>query len=112
MDFIMVDFEVDKEVSIILGRPFLDMGKTLIDVQKGELTMRVNDQHVTFNVLDAIRSPDEVVDCNFVSAVNFAIVERLNNYCNKEEIDGATFEKLKDEYQGLETGDIAWLSEK
>ena len=38
----MLDFEADKEVLIILGKPFLAMEKTLIDVQKGELTMRVN----------------------------------------------------------------------
>ncbi|XP_024033486.1 uncharacterized protein LOC112095610 [Citrus clementina] len=44
VDFIVLDFEADKEVPIILGRPFLATGKTLIDVQKGELTMRVNDQ--------------------------------------------------------------------
>ncbi|KAH9725430.1 hypothetical protein KPL70_007875 [Citrus sinensis] len=44
VDFIVLDFEADKEVPIILGRPFLATGKTLIAVQKGELAMRVNDQ--------------------------------------------------------------------
>ncbi|XP_052291705.1 uncharacterized protein LOC127900589 [Citrus sinensis] len=34
VDFIVLDFEADKEVPIILGRPFLAIGKTLIDVQK------------------------------------------------------------------------------
>ncbi|KAH9801189.1 hypothetical protein KPL71_000934 [Citrus sinensis] len=48
VDFIVLDFEADKEVPIILGRPFLATGKTLIDVQKGELTMRVNDQRGRF----------------------------------------------------------------
>ncbi|XP_062088966.1 uncharacterized protein LOC133795533 [Humulus lupulus] len=43
-DFIILDYEADREVPIILGRPFLATGRTLIDVQKGELTMRVNDQ--------------------------------------------------------------------
>ena len=51
VDFIVLDFEADQEVPIILGRHFLATRKTLIDVQKGELTMRVNDQQVTFNVL-------------------------------------------------------------
>ncbi|KAH9801445.1 hypothetical protein KPL71_001039 [Citrus sinensis] len=46
VDFIVLDFKADKEVLIILGRPFLATGKTLIDVQKGELTMRVNDHVV------------------------------------------------------------------
>ena len=34
VDFIVLDFEADKEVPIILGRPFLATEKTLIDVQK------------------------------------------------------------------------------
>ncbi|XP_024022668.1 uncharacterized protein LOC112091966 [Morus notabilis] len=40
-DFIVLDMEEDHEVLIILGRPFLATGRTLIDVQKGELTMRI-----------------------------------------------------------------------
>ncbi|KAF7820643.1 uncharacterized protein G2W53_026098 [Senna tora] len=43
-DFIVLDYEEDKNVPIILGRPFLATGRTIIDVQKGELTMRVQDQ--------------------------------------------------------------------
>ncbi|KAA3465560.1 hypothetical protein EPI10_000714 [Gossypium australe] len=62
-DFIILDFEADKKVPIILGRPFLDTSRTRIDVQKGELTMQVQDEQVTFNVLKALRSPDEVKDC-------------------------------------------------
>ena len=34
VDFIILDFEADKKVPIILGRPFLATRKTLIDVQK------------------------------------------------------------------------------
>ncbi|PIM98117.1 DNA-directed DNA polymerase [Handroanthus impetiginosus] len=43
-DFVVFDMEVDSEIPIILGRPFLATGRTLIDVQNGELTMRVQDQ--------------------------------------------------------------------
>ncbi|KAA3487497.1 Retrovirus-related Pol polyprotein from transposon opus [Gossypium australe] len=43
IDFLILDFEADKAVPIILGRPFLATRITLIDVQKGELTMRVQD---------------------------------------------------------------------
>ncbi|XP_040938000.1 uncharacterized protein [Gossypium hirsutum] len=57
-DFVVLDFEEDKELSIILGRPFLATRRTLIDVQKGELTMRVQDDQVTFNVLRAMKFLD------------------------------------------------------
>ena len=56
-DFIILDFEEDKKIPIILGRPFLATGWTLIDVQKGELTIRVLDQDVTFNLFNAIKFP-------------------------------------------------------
>ncbi|PIN21854.1 DNA-directed DNA polymerase [Handroanthus impetiginosus] len=66
-DFVVLDMEVDSEVPIILGRPFLATGRTLIDVQKGELTMRVQDQQITFNVFKAMKFPNESDECFSVS---------------------------------------------
>ncbi|KAL5580496.1 hypothetical protein UlMin_012938 [Ulmus minor] len=40
-DFIVLDMEEDREVPLILGRPFLATGKTLIDVHQGKLILRV-----------------------------------------------------------------------
>ncbi|XP_062086338.1 uncharacterized protein LOC133792446 [Humulus lupulus] len=40
-NFIVLDMEEDNDVPIILGRPFLATGQALIDVQKGELRLRV-----------------------------------------------------------------------
>ncbi|KAJ9556038.1 hypothetical protein OSB04_010652 [Centaurea solstitialis] len=68
-DFIILDCEVDQEVPIIFGRPFLATGRTLIDVQKGELTMRVHDQMVTFNVLDSLKYPDDREECSTLSEI-------------------------------------------
>ena len=68
-DFIILDCEVDKDVPIILGRPFLATGRTLIGVQKCELTMRVQDQKVTFNVLDSLRYPEDREECSTLSLI-------------------------------------------
>nr|XP_016452687.1 PREDICTED: uncharacterized protein LOC107777215 [Nicotiana tabacum] len=40
-DFVILDCKVDEEISIILGRPFLSMGRALVDCETGELKMRV-----------------------------------------------------------------------
>ena len=56
-DFVILHFEEDKKIPIIWGRPFRVTGRTLIDVQKGELTMRVLDQDVSFNVFNAMNFP-------------------------------------------------------
>ncbi|XP_038904258.1 uncharacterized protein LOC120090611 [Benincasa hispida] len=65
-DFIILDYEADIEVPIILGRPFLVTGRALIDVIKGELTIRVDDQQVKFNVLNALKYPSDMENCQYV----------------------------------------------
>ncbi|XP_062118983.1 uncharacterized protein LOC133832688 [Humulus lupulus] len=79
VDFIVLDYEADREVPIILRRPFLATGRTLIDVQKGELTMRVQDEQVNFNFFKAMRFPDEVEECSIVSLVDSLASKELEN---------------------------------
>ncbi|KAL2486729.1 Uncharacterized protein Adt_31485 [Abeliophyllum distichum] len=60
-DFIILNMCEDRDVPPILGRPFFATGRAVIDVQKRELMLKVNDEHITFNVFKAIkfsRSPD------------------------------------------------------
>nr|GFA26482.1 reverse transcriptase domain-containing protein [Tanacetum cinerariifolium] len=45
-----VDFDADPRVILILGRSFLKTGRALIDVYEGELTLRVGNKAVTFNL--------------------------------------------------------------
>nr|GEU83115.1 reverse transcriptase domain-containing protein [Tanacetum cinerariifolium] len=49
-DFPVVDFEADPRVPLILGRSFLRTGHALIDVYGEEMTLRVNNEAVTFNL--------------------------------------------------------------
>ncbi|XP_038887906.1 uncharacterized protein LOC120077879 [Benincasa hispida] len=65
-DFVILDYEVDREIPIILGRPFLATGRALIDVQKGELTIRVDDQKVKFNVFNALKYPGDIENYQYI----------------------------------------------
>nr|GEW16667.1 hypothetical protein [Tanacetum cinerariifolium] len=49
-DFVVVDFEADPRIPLILGRSFLRTGRALIDVYGEEITLRVDDEAVTFNL--------------------------------------------------------------
>ncbi|GKE74699.1 hypothetical protein Tco_1536740 [Tanacetum coccineum] len=48
--FVVVDFEADPRVPLILGRSFLRTGRALIDVYGEEITLRVDNEAVTFNL--------------------------------------------------------------
>ncbi|GJS78148.1 reverse transcriptase domain-containing protein, partial [Tanacetum coccineum] len=50
IDFVVVDFKADPRVPLILGRSFLRTDRALIDVYREEITLRVNDEAVTFNL--------------------------------------------------------------
>ncbi|GKB54136.1 reverse transcriptase domain-containing protein [Tanacetum coccineum] len=49
-DFVVVDFEADPWVPLILGRSFLRTGRALIDVYEGELILRNEDERLIFHV--------------------------------------------------------------
>ncbi|GJS90395.1 reverse transcriptase domain-containing protein [Tanacetum coccineum] len=49
-DFVVVDFEADPRVPLILGRSFLRTSRALIDVYEGELILRDGDERLIFHV--------------------------------------------------------------
>nr|GEW42492.1 reverse transcriptase domain-containing protein [Tanacetum cinerariifolium] len=68
-DFVVVDFEADPRVPLILGRSFLRTGPALIDVYGEEITLRVNDESVTFSLNQTMRY-SSTYDDNSVNRVD------------------------------------------
>ncbi|GJW69141.1 reverse transcriptase domain-containing protein [Tanacetum coccineum] len=68
-DFVVVDFDADPRVPLILGRSFLKTGRALIDVYEGELTLRVGKEAVTFN-LDQTSRYSSNYDDNSVNRID------------------------------------------
>ncbi|GJX41107.1 hypothetical protein Tco_0256097 [Tanacetum coccineum] len=70
--FISVDFEPDPRVPLILGRCFLKTGRALIDVYEGELTLRVDNEAITYNLDQTSRYS---VNYNDMTANRIDVVE-------------------------------------
>ncbi|CAA0825284.1 Unknown protein, partial [Striga hermonthica] len=71
-DFVVLDMEEDKEVPLILGRPFLATGGALIDVKNGELTLRVDEENITFSIYQAMKNNNEdgeIEECKVIEVV-------------------------------------------
>nr|GFC24469.1 reverse transcriptase domain-containing protein [Tanacetum cinerariifolium] len=68
--FVVVDFEADPRVPLILGRSFLRNGRALIDVYGEEITLRVNDESITFNLNQTMRYSSTYDDTS-VNRVDF-----------------------------------------
>nr|XP_016504441.1 PREDICTED: uncharacterized protein LOC107822416 [Nicotiana tabacum] len=92
---ILDDVLVDEEIPIILGRPFLAIGRTLIDCETGELKMRLNDEEVIFNVQQSIRRPSEYANCSLVEVVD-VILHEDDEILNAKDPLGACLTNLEE----------------
>ena len=71
-DFVILDCEVDFEVPIILGRAFLATGRSFVDMEKGQMKFRLNNEEVTFNICRSMRQSGELQS---VSAISYNMGE-------------------------------------
>ena len=70
VDFVVMDMEEDTQVLLLLGTPLLATGDTLIDDKKGELTLKVGDEAVHFNLNKSLKQTKcESIDCNTVETI-------------------------------------------
>ncbi|GJY46977.1 retrotransposon protein, putative, ty1-copia subclass [Tanacetum coccineum] len=61
-DFVVVDFEADPRVPLILGRSFLRTGRALIDVYEGELILKDGNEQIIFHVNGTTKHPQKHVN--------------------------------------------------
>nr|GFC85406.1 hypothetical protein [Tanacetum cinerariifolium] len=83
-DFDILDFVADPRVPLILGRPFLSTAHALIDVYKGEITLRHDDQSLTLK-------------CGDTPSISYNNLESLN----KVDLIDATCEEYSQEVLGF-----------
>ena len=81
VDFVIMQMEEDTQVPLLLGRPFLATGAALIDVQKGELTLRVGNEAVHFNIKWSLEHPNVEEDSCMVVRNNSLLNDELNFDC-------------------------------
>ncbi|XP_010253001.1 PREDICTED: uncharacterized protein LOC104594413 [Nelumbo nucifera] len=73
-DFIVLDIQEDVDVPLILGQPFLATGKTMIDVQQGQLSLRIQDEVVIFKMSDAMKhAPSSDDSCYMIDVIDYDV---------------------------------------
>nr|GEU65995.1 DNA-directed DNA polymerase [Tanacetum cinerariifolium] len=82
-DFLVVDFKADPRVPLILGRSFLKTGHALIDVYGEEITLRVNDEAITFNLNQTTRC-SSTYDDFLVNRIDIIDVAREDDFILEE----------------------------
>ncbi|GJZ84438.1 reverse transcriptase domain-containing protein [Tanacetum coccineum] len=80
-EFVDVNFKADTRVPLILGRSFLRTGRALIDVYGEEITLRVDNEAVTFNLDETTRySSTNDKSVNRIDIIDEFVRSMLRNY--------------------------------
>nr|GEZ76559.1 reverse transcriptase domain-containing protein [Tanacetum cinerariifolium] len=83
-DFVVVDFEPDPRVLLILERCFLKTSRALIDVHKGELTLCIRNEAITYNLDQTVRYS---ANYNQITANKIDVVESACEEYSQEGIN-------------------------
>ncbi|GJS34740.1 reverse transcriptase domain-containing protein, partial [Tanacetum coccineum] len=78
-DFIVVDYNVDPRVPLILGRPFLRTARALIDVHGEELILRDGDEQLIFHTDTTSKYPNEH-RIKSIKMINFIDISCEDNF--------------------------------
>ncbi|XP_070042847.1 uncharacterized protein [Nicotiana tomentosiformis] len=77
-DFVILDCEVNVEIPIILGRPFLATGRAICDVVFGELKFRLNDEEVVFHIQKSMKHPHDYGVISVIDMVDEVVDEDMH----------------------------------
>ncbi|GJT04286.1 reverse transcriptase domain-containing protein [Tanacetum coccineum] len=105
-DFVVVDFEADPRVPLILGRSFLRTSRALIDVYEGELVLRDENEQITFHVDGTSKHPQKHVN-ESIKMVNDTCKDSFKKFTNEPALvclpppEDANDEKEKQEVKNL-----------
>ncbi|XP_049358593.1 uncharacterized protein LOC125823236 [Solanum verrucosum] len=86
-DFVILDCDIDAKIPIILGRPFLATGRVLVDVESGELKIRVNEDEVTFDMYKSMKHPSDIHVISTDDMVDEAVASVSHLMCSKEPLE-------------------------
>ncbi|XP_075096530.1 uncharacterized protein LOC107795262 [Nicotiana tabacum] len=68
-DFIILDYEADEQVPIILGRTVMATCDSIVKVREGKMIMRMDNEEVVFNSYKAIQLPCHYEEFSMISVV-------------------------------------------
>ncbi|XP_015164262.1 uncharacterized protein [Solanum tuberosum] len=96
-DFVIIDCEIDAEIPISLGRPFLAIGRALVDMESRERKFWENEDEVTFNVYKSMKHPSDIHVVSVVDVIDEVVASVSHLMCMSEPVEVvlANYNKFK-----------------
>jgi hypothetical protein len=75
VDFVILEMSEDEEIPLILGRPFLETGRCLIDIEEGTMTLKVYDEELKIDVRNTMKYKDDVATSQHIEVIDQMVLQ-------------------------------------
>ncbi|XP_050915366.1 uncharacterized protein LOC127130390 [Lathyrus oleraceus] len=73
VDFVILEMPEDEEIPLILGRPFLETGKCLINIEEGIMTLKVYVEEFKIDVRNTMKYKDDICTSHTIEVLDQVI---------------------------------------
>ena len=77
VDFVILEMPEDEEIPLILGRPFLETGRCMIDIEGGTLTLKVYDEELRIDVRDTMKHKEDMCTNHSVEVIDQIVTSTI-----------------------------------
>ncbi|XP_050897175.1 uncharacterized protein LOC127103992 [Lathyrus oleraceus] len=77
VDFVILEIPEDEEIPLVLGRPFLEIGRYMIDIEEGTMTLKVYDEELKIYVRNTMQYKDDIGTSHTVEIIDQVIAQEI-----------------------------------
>ncbi|XP_050877478.1 uncharacterized protein LOC127081249 [Lathyrus oleraceus] len=70
VDFVILEMPEDEEIPLILGRPFLEMERCLINIEEGTTMLKIYDEELKIDVRNTMRYKDDICTSHTIEVLD------------------------------------------
>jgi hypothetical protein len=93
IDFMIVDMEDNTQTPLLLGRPFLNTARAVIDVHKEMISFKISEEKITFHVNRTMKYPSNEKSIFRIEIIDVLVNEEMQNDANERPLENI-FENL------------------
>ncbi|XP_058776375.1 uncharacterized protein LOC131650691 [Vicia villosa] len=87
VDFEVLEMPEDEEIPLILGRPFLEIGRCMIDMEGGTITLKVYDEELKIDVRDTMKHKEDIETSHTVEVIDNMVVKAVQSPVPKSSLE-------------------------
>ena len=112
VDFVILEMPEDEEIPLILGRPFLETGRCMIDIEEGTMTLKVYDKELKIDVRNTMQYKDDIGTSNTIEIIDQVIAQENDQHRPRSPLNRVLSLSIFDSNEDEEESEVLALMEK